>query len=93
MVETKELLQMFLEGAVPLLQAKQSHCGNVVHCKRKQKLTNGKINGVHGRILLCRLGLVTLCFLFIIQCRSHNTRARLKSVMMLFGNVNVLCSF
>ncbi len=31
--------------------------------------------------------------LFIIQSRSHNTRARLKSVMMFFGNVNVLCSF
>ncbi len=29
--------------------------------------------------------------LFIIQCRSHNTHARLKSVMMFFGNV--LCSF
>ncbi len=30
---------------------------------------------------------------FIVQCRSHNISARLKSVMMFFGNVNVLCSF
>ncbi len=37
MGEAQEFLQMHLEGAVPLLQAKQFDAGKVIHEQQKQK--------------------------------------------------------
>ncbi len=70
----------------------------VMQCREQlQKLATARriSSGGRGAVMCrrrvqCKKGVRDL---FIIQCISHNTRARLKSVMMLFSNVKFFARF